>query len=164
MVGASQVKDRGKSVVALMLFALGCGELEQSEKLGTSDAALATPSVSQPAAQPAAQPAGASEAMARYTKNRSHAVRVDELKRQAEPLEDGPAKQALLAEIHQEMAGYRASREGLIDSEVVPEPPGPAGMTVAQQTKLRSAMAGFDMRNPADVSRWARLKQQELGR
>jgi cell division protein FtsB len=99
-------------------------------------------------------------------KNQAHRARIEALKQQIEGLVDGSSKDALLQELEQESAGYRASREGLIDSPdpTIAPPSGPKELSAAQLASLREKMVGLDMQKPADAAKWAKIKHEELGR
>ena len=91
---------------------------------------------------------------------------IDSLKAQIAPLPDSPERRVCEQQLRAIFADHVADVEGILP---VP-PPGAPGVetrpptrTSAQNEALAAKIAKYDMRNPADVAEWSRVKAQVLG-
>jgi len=155
------------TVVGITLLCGACASPQETESVAESSRAVTQAASAK--AVPIDTPPGLiqrGDTRALLLKNQGHRTRIETLKKQLEGMVDGPSKDALLHELEQESAGYRASREGLIES---PNPTDTTAKpsterTAAQLSSLRAKMAGLDMRKPEDAAKWAKIKHEELGR
>ena len=155
------------TVVGITFVCAACAGPQETESFVDSSQAV-TQTVSAPVPTVAA-PLGLikrGDTRALLQKNQGHRTRIETLKRQIDGMVDGATKDSLLQELEQESAGYRASREGLIDSPNPADATAKAGTepSAAQLTSLRGKMVGLDMRKPEDAAKWAKMKHEELGR
>ena len=150
-----------------LLCAAACAGPQETESIGEGSQAV-TQAASAQAASIAAPPGliARGDTRALLQKNQGHRARIEALKQQLQDMVGGSSKDALLQELEQESAGYRASREGLIES---PNPTDATAkpateLSAAQLSSLRGKMAGLDMTKPEDAAKWAKIKREELGR
>jgi hypothetical protein len=162
--GPSMEPSRFLPAALRLGVALGLALTTACNGAADDDARMRSPSTESHTAALKADESETPEAAAerRRVTREARRARIGELKAQIAAADERTAA-GLLATYEAEMKESILETEGLSVPSRAPAP-APKQVSEVQRQRLLTKMKQFDMRKPADMAAWARIKHEELGR